>query len=37
MASKSTIKVDGEAIQVDSQLLFQRLTMAGKSNLEEAM
>ena len=37
LASKSTIKVDGEAIQVDSQLLFQRLTMAGKSNLEEAM
>ena len=37
MASKSAVKVGGEVVQVDPQLLFQRLTIAGKSNLEEAM
>ena len=37
LASKSALKIDGEAVHVDPQLLFQRLTLAGKSNLEEAM
>ena len=37
MASKSAVKVGGEVVQVDPQLLFQRLTIAGKTNLEEAM
>ena len=37
MASKSAVKVGGEVVQVDPQLLYQRLTIAGKSNLEEAM
>ena len=35
LACKSSIKVDGELVQVDPQLLLQRLTLAGKSNLEE--
>ena len=32
MASKSGVKVGGEVGQVDPQLLFQSLTIAGKSN-----
>ena len=32
MASKSAVKVGGEVGQVDPQLLFQSLTIAGKSN-----
>ena len=28
---------DGEDVQVDPQLLFQRLTLAGKNNLEDAL
>ena len=36
-ACKSSVKVDGELVQVDPQLLFQRLTLAGKSNLEDTM
>ena len=37
LACKSSVKVDGELVQVDPQLLFQRLTLAGKSNLEDTM
>ena len=37
LASKSAIKVDGEAVQIDPQLLFQRLTVAGNNNLEDSM
>ena len=36
MASKSAVKVDGESIQVDTQLLFQRLIIAAKTDLESA-
>ena len=32
MASKSAVKVGGEVVQVDPQLFFQSLTIAGKSN-----
>ena len=32
MASKSAVKVEGEVGQVDPQLFFQSLTIAGKSN-----
>ena len=34
---KSSVKVDGDAIQIDPQLLFQRLTLVAKSrdNLED--
>ena len=37
MASKSALKVDGESIQVDTQLLFQRLVTAEKTDLEQAL
>ena len=37
MASKSALKVDGESIQVDTQLFFQRLVTAGKTDLEQAL
>ena len=37
LASKSALKVDGESIQVDTQLLFQRLVTAGKTYLEQAL
>ena len=37
LASKHAVKVDGEAIQIDPQLLFQRLTVAGNSDLESAL
>ena len=37
LASKSAVKLDGESVQVDPQLLFQRLTLAGKSNLEDTL
>ena len=37
IASKFSVKVDGEAVPVDPHLLLQRLTLAGKSNLEEAL
>ena len=37
LASKSALKVDGESIQVDTQLLFQRLVTAGKTDLEQAL
>ena len=29
--SKSSVKVDGDVIQIDPQLLFQRLTLVAKS------
>ena len=31
LAAKSAVKIDGEAVQVDPQLLFQRLTIAAKA------
>ena len=34
--SSCPIKVDGESIQVDTQLLFQRLVLAAKTDLEKA-
>ena len=37
LASKQSIKVNEETVQVDPHLLFQRLTMAGASDLESAM
>ena len=37
LASKHAVKVDGEVIQIDPQLLFQRLTVAGNSDLERAL
>ena len=37
LATKSSLKIDGETVQIDPQLLFQRLTIAGKSDLEDAM
>ena len=37
LASKAAVKVDGESIQVDPMLLFQRLTLAAKSDLENAL
>ena len=37
LASKGSIKVDGEEVQVDTQLLFQRLALAAKSDLQHAM
>ena len=37
MNSKHSIKVGGEVIPIDPQLLFQRLTMAGSSDLEKAL
>ena len=32
LASKSAVKIDGESIQVDPLLLFQRLSLAGKTD-----
>ena len=37
LATKAAIKVDGESIQVDTQLLFQRLVVAAKTDLTTAM
>ena len=37
MATKAAIKVDGESVQVDTQLLFQRLVIAAKTDLEHAL
>ena len=31
MSTKSSVKIDGEAVQVDPQLVFQRLTIAAKA------
>ena len=35
--SKSAVKIDGERVQIDPQLLFQRLSAAGASDLESAL
>ena len=35
LATKASVKVDGESIQVDTQLLFQRLVLAAKTDLEK--
>ena len=37
LASKGSIKVDGENVQLDTQLLFQRLVQAAKSDLQHAL
>ena len=37
MATKGAVKVDGESIQVNTQLLFQRLIIAAKTDLESAL
>ena len=37
MASKNAVKVDGESIEVDPQLLFQRLSTAAGSDLEASL
>ena len=37
MATKSAVKVDGESVQVDTQLLFQRLVIAAQTDLEQAL
>ena len=37
LATKNAVKVDGESIQVDTQLLFQRLVIAAKTDLESAL
>ena len=36
-SSENAVKVDGESIQVDTQLLFQRLVIAAKTDLESAL
>ena len=36
LASKSAVKVDGEAFQFDPQVPFQRLALAGYGNFEDA-
>ena len=37
MATKCAVKVDGESVQVDTQLLFQWLIIAAKTDLESAL
>ena len=37
MATKGAVKVDGESIQVDTQLLFQQLVITAKTDLESAL
>ena len=37
LASKSAVKINGESIQVDPLLLFQRLSLAGKTDLVTAL
>ena len=37
MAMQGAVKVNGENIQVDTQLLFQQLIIAAKTNLESAL
>ena len=37
LATKNAVKVDGESIQVDTQLLFERLVIAAKTDLESAL
>ena len=37
LATKGAVKIDGESIQVDTQLLFQRLVIAAKTDLESAL
>ena len=37
MATKGAVKVDGESIQVDTQLLFQQLIITAKTDLESAL
>ena len=37
MATKGAVKVDGEGIQVDTQLLFQQLIITAKTDLESAL
>ncbi|KAJ8377274.1 hypothetical protein AAFF_G00261830 [Aldrovandia affinis] len=36
MSTKSSVKIDGEAVQMDPQLLFQRLTIAAKASQDLA-
>ena len=36
LASKSAVKIDGEALQFDPQVLFQRLALAGYGNIDDA-
>ncbi|KAL7395056.1 hypothetical protein ABVT39_009276 [Epinephelus coioides] len=36
MSTKSSVKIDGEAVQVDPQLLFQQLTIAAKASQDLA-
>ena len=37
MAVQGAVKVNGEKIESDTQLLFQQLIIAAKSNLESAL
>ena len=37
LASKSAVKINGKSIQVDPLLLFQRLSLAGKTDLVTAL
>ena len=37
LATKAAVKIDGDSIQVDTQLLFQRLIVAAKTDLKTAM
>ena len=37
MATKGAVKVDGESIQVDTQLLFQQQIITAKTDLEIAL
>ena len=37
MAMQGAVEVNGENIQVDTQLLFQQLIIAAKTNLESAL
>ena len=37
LATKAAVKIDSDSIQVDIQLLFQRLIVAAKTDLKTAM
>ena len=36
LASKSTVKIGGESIQFDPQVLFQRIALAGHGHIDDA-
>ena len=36
LASKSSVKINGEGVQFDPQVLFQRLALAGHGHIDDA-